>query len=159
MAAGYQLMASYLVWDLRDLLDEGSLRRTDARQRLRQFVEMLQAAQRATQPVYPSRTGQSPSGNARAERGKRLASLSQDEQLFELVVAARGDADRTDAGAWAERVWTVLKEVEDRDWAKPSSEEEQDFIENDVEPFLRRLGRIDQLDRYRPAWRPGLQRR
>jgi hypothetical protein len=159
MAAGYQLMASYLVWDLRDLLDEGSLRKADARERLRQFVEMLQAAQRATQPVYPARTEQSPSGHARAERGKRLASLNQDEQLFELIVAARGDADRHGAGAWAERAWTVLKEVEDRNWAKPSGEEEQYFIENDVEPFLRRLGRIDQLDRYRPAWRPGLQRR
>jgi hypothetical protein len=159
MAAGYQLMASYLVWDLRDLLSEGTLRKSDARARLHQLVEMLQAAQRATQPVYPAGAEQPRSGYARAERGKRLASLNQDEQLFELVAAARGDADRNSAGAWAGRAWTVLKEVEDRDWAKPSGAKERNFIETDVEPFLRRLGRIDQLDRYRPAWRPGLQRR
>src|SRR5260221_967262 len=116
LAAGYQLMASYLVWDLRDLLDEGSLSRPDARERLHQFVEMLQAAQRAMQPVYPARAEQSRSGSARAERGKRLATLNQDEQLFEMVLAARGDGDLHDAGASPQRACIVLEAIEDRNW-------------------------------------------
>jgi hypothetical protein len=159
LAAGYQLMASYLVWDLRDLVSKGSLIEPDARGRLRQFVEMLQAAQRATEPVYPAHPEQAPAGNARAERSKRLASANQDEQLFEILLAARGSGDKHEAGVWAEHAFSVLKGVEDHDWTKPADKENLRFIEQDVEPFLRRLGRIDQIDRYRPAWRPGLKRR
>jgi hypothetical protein len=152
-------MASYLVWDLHDLLEEGSLRGGDARERLRQFVRMLQAATRATEPVYPSRrTEGSRTGNARAERGRRLATHSRDEELFEMVLAARGDGDAKGAGGWAQRALSVLEGVEAH-WERPSDQSKLQFIENEVEPFLRRLGRIDQLDRYRPTSRPGLERR
>lgn len=159
LAAGYQLMASYLVWDLHDLLKDGSLRKRDARERLRQFVQMLQAATRATNPVYPARAENPRTGNARAERGKRLATHNHDEELFEMVVAARGDGDTQGAGSWAQRALSILEAVEAHAWERPSDREKLRFIENEVEPFLRRLGRIDQLDRYRPTSRPGLERR
>jgi hypothetical protein len=159
LAAGYQLMASYLVWDLHDLLQEGSLRKRDARERLRQFVQMLQAAKRATEPVYPSRSEYPRTGNARAERGKRLATQSRDEELFEMIVAARGDGDVQGAGSWAQRALSVLEGVEAHAWERPEDRDKLRFIKNEVEPFLRRLGRIDQLDRYRPPSRPGLERR
>lgn len=158
MAAGYQLMASYLLWDLRDLLREGYLQGEDARARLRQFVEMLDAAQRATMPVYPAPRQRARSGSARAARGKRLASLGHDEQLLAMVRAARGDEDPSDVPAWVRRTHAVLQDVEG-DWKVPDDEEKQRFIVEEVEPFLHRLGQIDQLDSYRPVWRAGLIRR
>jgi hypothetical protein len=160
LAAGYQLMASYLVWDLRDLLSEGRLISRDARERLRQFIEMLLAAKRAARPAYPATPAEQRSGgNARAERSKRLTSLSRDEQLFDLIIAARGDRDPERASTWAEEAWSVLEAVQKDGWRKPADQARQRFIEDDVEDFLRRLQRIDQLDGYRPVRRQRLNRR
>jgi hypothetical protein len=160
LAAAYQFMASYLVWDLRDLLKEGSLRNGAARERLGQFIEMLKASGRAAQPVYPATQAErSATGNARAERTRRLVSLSRDEQLFDLLLAARGDANLEDASAWAQHAREVLESVVERGWVKPDEEGQQRFIHEDIEDFLRRLQRVDQLDEYRPARRSNLKRR
>jgi hypothetical protein len=162
LAAGYQLMASHLVWDLHDLFEEGSLRKGDARERLRQFVQMLQGAQRATVPMYSSRSEVPHTGHARdarKERGERLATHTHDEELFEMITAARGDDDRRRASNWTRRACSVLEGIESQKWTPPADAEARRFLEKEVEPFLRRLGRIDQLDRYRPVSRPGLERR
>jgi hypothetical protein len=152
-------MASYLVGDLQDLLEEGSLRKRGAQERLRQFVEMLQAVTRATGPAHWSRTERPRAGNARAEPGRSPAGHNRDEALFEMVVAARGDGDARGAGTWAQQALSVLEGVEAHAWERPTDRQKIYFIEHEVEPFLRRLGRIDQLDRYRPPSRPGLERR
>lgn len=153
-------MASYLVWDLRDLLKEGRLSSSDARERLRQFIEMLHAAKRAARPAYPASAAEGArTGNARAERSKRLSTLSRDEELLDLIIAARGDHDADRASSWADETSTILESVQEHGWAKPSAQAELQFIENDVEGFLRRLQRIDQLDGYRPVRRQRLNRR
>lgn len=160
VAAAYQFMASYLVWDLRDLLNEGSLRDSAARERLQQFIDMLSAATRAASPAYPATAAEQRStGHARAERTRRLTTLGRDEQLFDLVIAARGDNDVGQAGTWVEHARGVLKSVADHGWAKPSQEIDQAFIHEDIETFLRRLQRVDQLDGYRPLRRQSLNRR
>ena len=159
LAAGYQLMASYLVWDLQDLLQEGSLRKRGAQERLRQFVQMLQAATRVTGPAHRSRAERPRAGNARAEHGRSPAGHNRDEALFEMVMAARGDGDAEGAGTWAQQALSVFEGVEAPAWERPTDRQKVHFIEHEVEPFLRRLGRIDQLDRYRPPSRPGLERR
>jgi hypothetical protein len=153
-------MASYLVWDLRDLISEGSLRDSAARERLQQFIDMLSAATRAASPAYPATAAERrATGNARAERTKRLASLGRDEQLLDLVVAARGDDDLRQANTWVKHAQMVLKSVADNGWAKPTEEIDQTFIHEDIEAFLRRLQRVDQLDGYRPVSRQSLNRR
>jgi hypothetical protein len=159
LAAGYQLMASYLVWDLRDLLSQGEIRNSDARSRVGQLLDMLQAAQRATQPVYPAKREQTPAGYAREERGKRLANLTRDEQLLKMVAAARGEGGMDETGKWAEQAYVIVKSVEDHQWTKPDDPDNQGFIRDDLEPFLRRLGKIDQIEEYQPVWRSGLTRR
>jgi len=152
-------MASYLVWDLQDLLQEGSLRQRGAQERLRQFVQMLQAATRATRPAHRPRAERPRTGNARAERNRSPAGHNRDEALFEMVMAARGDGDAESAGTWAQRALSVFEGLEAHSWERPTDCQKLHFIEHEVEPFLRRLGRIDQLDQYRPSSRPGLERR
>jgi hypothetical protein len=160
LTAAYQLMASYLVWDLRDLLAEGILQDRDARERLKQFVDMLRSAARAATPAYPASSEERvKSGQIRATRTRRLMSLSRDEEVFDLVIAARGDDDPTGAGKWAHMASSVLGHIEEQGWNKPMDEEQQRFIKDDVEDFLRRLQRVDQLDVYRPARRSHLKRR
>jgi len=152
-------MASYLVGDLQDLLQEGALRERSAQERLRQFVQMLQAATRAQGPSRRSRSERPRVGNARAERGRSSAGHNRDEALFEMVVAARGDGDAEGAGAWAQQALSAFEGLEAHAWERPTDRRKLHFIEHEVEPFLRRLGRIDQLDEYRPPSRPGLERR
>lgn len=159
LAAGYQLMASYLVWDLQDLLQEGALHKRGAQQRVRQFIQMLQAVTRAGEPARRFRSERPRAGNARAERGRSSAAHNRDEALFEMVVAARGDGDAEGAGSWAQRALSILEGLEAHSWERPTDRGNLHFIEHEVEPFLRRLGRIDQLDQYRPPSRPGLERR
>jgi hypothetical protein len=159
LAAGYQLMANYLVWDIHDLLNLGQIRADDARGRMRQLLEMLQAAQRATQPVYSAEPERMSAGYAREERGRRLASLPRDEQLLKMVAVARGAGGVDETGEWARQAYTIIKSVQDHEWAKPSDPDNESFIKDDLEPFLRRLGKIDQIEEYQPIWRSGLTRR
>lgn len=159
LTAAYQLMASYLVWDIRDLLSFGSLRDRDARGRVHQFIDLLDSANRADFPVYPSDHKAPRSGFARAEQTKYVARSHRDEEILELVIAARGDDSSDDVSSWVERARSVLHDVEARGWAKPEAEAEQQFLEHDVEPFLRRLQRIDQLEVFRPTSRPRFNRR
>jgi hypothetical protein len=158
-AAAYQLMASYLVWDIHDLVKSGQISDPAARARLEQFTELLDHAMRATHRSYPAGREAPPSeGSARAERTKRLVSRNRDEELLKMIIAARGDEDRAAASHWTERAHEVLNEVESRGWKTPKPEERV-FLEQEVEPFLRRLQRLDQLDAYRPGKRSGLTRR
>jgi hypothetical protein len=158
LTAAYQLMASYLLWDIRDLLSSGSLSNLNARGRLRQFLDLLDSANRAEYSVY-SVDPKPRSGFARAELAKRVVPSHRDEELLELVIAARGDSNHDDVGSWVVKTRSVLEDVVARGWSKPEDEAEQRFLEDDVEPFLRRLQRIDQLENFRPASRPRLNRR
>jgi hypothetical protein len=159
LAAAYQLLASYLVWDLRDLLEAGSLDAGAPRERVEQLIEMLDTATRATQPAYPASAGDhSRTGTARGERTERLASLNSDQELLELISVAHDDKDLAETSSWAKEASAVLSGVRANEWEKPSSGGKE-FIEEQLQPFLRRLQRIDQLDTRRPGNRAGLTRR
>ncbi|MGN6588304.1 MAG: hypothetical protein ACTHKT_12690 [Solirubrobacterales bacterium] len=158
-AAAYQLMASYLVWDFHDLLEQGQLSDPDAQDRLGQFIELLDHAMQALHPAYPAgRPEPAAQGAARAEQTRRLSSRNRDEELMNLIVAARGDKDRVGAGVWTENAYKVLTEVQEAGWQTPDKAH-RDFIQEEVEPFLLQLQRIDEIDAYRPGKRPGLTRR
>jgi len=158
--AAYQLMASYLVWDLRDLLAEGKLTDSSARERLNEFIVLLNSGLRAAQPSYPAQpAGTASKGRARAEGATRLASLNEDEELLHLIRVAHGDDRESQWRTWAEKASEILAKVKDEDWVKPREKPEQQFIEEELEAFLRRLQRIDQLEVYRLPKRPGLTRR
>jgi hypothetical protein len=160
LAAAYQLMANYLVWDLRDLLSTGELSDPNASRRLNEFVEMLTAAGRAAKPAHPSGKAKPPrQGSARAEQTKRLESLSRDQELLNLVLVAHGDDDESAAANWATRAAGVLQSFETGNWEETSEPEGREFIESEVESFLQRLQRIDQDDAFRPTKRTRLSRR
>jgi hypothetical protein len=152
-------MASYLVWDLRDLLATGKLTDRNAQERLNQLIELIDSGLRAAHLVYPAKTaGASAKGRVR-ERAERLASLNHDEELLHLILVAHGDEDQVRGQKWAEQASKVLNQVREDEWTKPKTDTEQRFIKEDVEDFLRRLQRIDQAETYRPPKRPGLTRR
>ncbi len=157
LTAAYQLMASYLVWDLRDLLKDGKLTDSNARERLDQFIELLDSGLRAVNPAY-SASGGSAKGRARAERTKRLASLNRDEEMLRLIDVAYGEEEQP-LRDWAQRTSKILTGVKENDWIKPTAKGDWKFIEADVEPFLRRLQRIDQDETFRSPKRSGLLRR
>jgi hypothetical protein len=148
LAAAYQLLASYLVWDLEDLLQAGKLSAEASRGRFAQLIEMLDTATRATEFTYPAnRAG---AGTARGERTERLASLNSDRQLLELISVAHEDKDLAQTSHWAQEVSNVLKWVRANNWKSPDPDGTA-LIEKDVQPFLRRLQRIDQIDPRRPG--------
>jgi hypothetical protein len=160
LAAAYQLMANYLVWDLRDLLEKGELSDPNGKQRIDQLIEMLEAAGRAAEPAHPGSHSEVPrQGGARAERTKRMESLSRDQELLNLVFVARGAKSASDAGQWASHAAEVLISFERGEWSQPKEGEGRSFIANDVEAFLQRLQRIDEDDAYRPTKRNRLTRR
>lgn len=148
LAAAYQLLASYLVWDLEDLLQAGNLAEPASQGRLEQLIEMLDTATRATELTYPAKPTQT--GTARGERTERLASLNSDRQLLELIAIAHEDKDLSETSHWAQGVSTVLKGVRKNEWQRPDPNGTQ-MIKNELQPFLRRLQRIDQLDPRRPG--------
>ncbi len=159
LAAAYQLMASYLIWDLHDLLRDGKLADPDARGRVRQFNELLEHALAASKPAYPAgRPEPAAQGAARARQTSRIVSRGRDEELMNLILAARGDKDRAGASNWTQQAHEVLSAIESQGWKNPDEDERQ-FLEEQVDPFLRRLQRIDELEAYRPGKRPGLTRR
>jgi hypothetical protein len=159
LAAAYQLLASYLVWDLRDLLSSGTLGIGAPRERLKQLIEMLDTATRAGEPAYPAAAGaRSRRGTARGERSERLASLNNDRELLELVSVAHDDKDLGETSEWAREASVILTHIRDNQWSKPDHDGEE-FIEKQVQPFLGRLQRIDQIDSYRPGNRAGMTRR
>lgn len=148
LAAAYQLLASYLVWDLHDLLSKGNVTKDASKGRVEQLIEMLDTATRATQLTYPANRVQA--GAARGERTERLASLNSDRQLLELIAVAHEDKDLTATSHWAQDVSTVLKDVRRNHWKRPGDHGTQ-IIKDELQPFLRRLQRIDQFDLRRPG--------
>jgi hypothetical protein len=155
LGASYQLLASYLVWDLKDLLAGGEEAEA-ARRRVTQLIEILDSAVRAGEPAYPAAPDERRAGAARGKRSERLASLDSDQQLLELVaVAHAGPLAAT--SEWAGRASSVLTSLEARDWREPSPADSE-FVEAELQPFLRRLQRIDQIDSRGPGSRSGLAR-
>lgn len=160
LAAAYQLMASHLIHDLRDLMSG----REDADRAIRERVELLldlvQAAQRGAEPV-PGQPLDAPAHEAGAvrEHGDRLANLERDEDVFDLVSRVRRE-DRTISQTkhWAAHAESVLAELHDGGW-KALNKPQQEFVQMDLESFLRRLERLDQTDEYRPGRRDSLVRR
>lgn len=156
LAASYQLLASYLLGDLEDLL-EGVGDDRPARRRVGQLLEILDSAVRAGEPAYPAPSGPGRSGAARAERSKRLASRDSDQELLWLVAAAHA-AEPTETANWAVSVRRHLGALDSSDWSDPS-EEDFEFVDKELRPFLRRLQRIDEIDGRRSGRSGGLARR
>lgn len=156
LAASYQLLASYLLGDLEDLLEDvGDVK--SAHRRVAQLIEILESAVRAGEPAYPAPTEQSRSGMARAERSKRIASRDSDQELLWLVAAAHA-AEPGETAVWACDARRHLGSLDSSGWSDPS-EEDSEFLDKELRPFLRRLQRIDEIDGRRSGRLGGLARR
>ncbi len=149
-AASYQLMASYLVWDLRDLLERQQPKKGWQR-RVHDLDVLFEAADRGGRPVYPPPNDLEKSGGLRASRARQLETLAHDDELYGLVKTVAGTATTTDTLAWAAEARQALSRVLDNDGQVSKSD--RTFLCEQVEPFLRRLQRVDQLDEYSPPRR------
>ncbi|HEV3070287.1 MAG TPA: hypothetical protein VGY76_02535 [Solirubrobacteraceae bacterium] len=149
-AASYQLMASYLVWDLHDLLNNRGAP-SGWHTRIRDLLELLQAADRGGQPIYPPPKSRAKSGGIRADRTERLTSLDHDADLFDLVavVAGKSNNPKEQTVAWVRKASDALE----RTLGGQIAGEDRTFLDQEVEPFLRRLERLDEFDEYRPPLR------
>jgi hypothetical protein len=149
-AASYQLMASYLVWDLRDLLERQQPKKGWQR-RVQDLEVLFEAADRGGRPLYPPPNDLEKSGGLRANRARQLETLEHDDEIYGLVKTVAGTATATDTLAWATAAREALSRVLDSDGQVGKSD--RTFLCEQVEPFLRRLQRVDQLDEYSPPRR------
>jgi len=158
-AASYQLMASYLLWDLRDLLGEGRAS-SGWRARVGDLLELLRAADSGGRPIYPPPPDLAKTGGIRAERTRRLANLPRDEDLFDLVAVLTRKAGKPSEQilSWINSATVALERMLAGE-GEVANEQDRTFLSDEVEPFLRRLQRIDEFDEYRPPLRKNLVRR
>jgi hypothetical protein len=151
-AASYQLMASYLVWDLHDLLNNRGAQ-SGWHRRVRDLLDLLKAADRGGRPIYPPPKNLGKSGGIRTERTKRLANLDRDEDLFDLVAVVAGKSNNPSAQTldWVGRAQGALEGMLDSNGRIAHAD--RTFLDKEMEPFLRRLQRLDEFDEYRPPLR------
>jgi hypothetical protein len=144
-------MASYVVWDLRDLLEEHKPKQGWQR-RVEDLDLLFEAADRGAQPVYPPPSGiAGKSGSLRATRARRLETFERDDDLFELVNAIASTVTEANTVAWAKQARKALGKVLASEGRIAKSDRE--FLAGEIEPFLRRLQRADQLEQYSPPRR------
>ena len=159
LISAYQLMASNLLYDLRSARRRHEPLEADGRQRAGVLRELLQAAMRGAEPIYPAKPSDRVAGGLRPRRLERLATVARDDDAFEVVRVAKGPrADRAEIHDWSSAVAHALCTLVNDGWDGLGSED-QVALGDEFEQFLRRLERLDQLDQYRPAKRSSLTRR
>lgn len=127
------LLATYLKWDLRDVMAGKSIEDATARGRVQGLRELLEAAERATTPIYGGDL-------TREERLSRLASHEEDEDSLEVVREAYVVANGMKLDYFVERGQGLLAKIEEGRWDGDSGD--RVFVEESLMPFLDRLERI-----------------
>jgi hypothetical protein len=145
-----QLLASQLVQDLRDLRG-GVTVEDEERRRLHRLRALAEAAERGAKPVLNDREGSAQGGALAPSRSKQLATLDRDEELFMLVRQLRGDSAEGVEG-FAEKVKELVDSVLSQSWQAVDPGLKL-FAEGELEPFLKRMERLDELDDSRAALR------
>jgi hypothetical protein len=153
-AAQFQLLASQLVEDLRDLREGVSVDEPEERTRLETLRELAEGAQRGTSPAFHDRQGRARGGSLTPERSKRLAQLDQDEELYALVVTLRGGpSDPVSVRQWSTEVVLVVNGLLNKGWAALQPDQKT-FVEHDLETFLERMERLDESEVFARRRRP-----
>jgi len=138
-----QLLASQLVQDLRDLRT-GLTAEDEERHRLQLLRSLAEAAERGAKPVLEDREGRAVGGSLSPARSRELATLDQDEELFMLVRRLRGE-NAAGVAEFAEQVKSLVDALLSSGWQTVAPALRL-FAQGDLEPFLQRMERLDELE-------------